>query len=579
MPIFYKNIEYAGLYDLHRSIVQKPMVSVEIFCSRIRSRRIKNNGELSDLDISQALFLDKHEYFSRYAKRKTELTVDGKTIILEEYFEKYSGHAVSYGSFRQRALSLNKRHILDNNSLNDALSMDNSNWISFYGGGRKRGFVYEGDLYPKYCGKYFNSVTSFLRTVGKYSEKATIWSRLKKNWRLDDAISEPVLSIDERPGKIYLIENSCTHEKYVGLTVMSLQNRWGHHLRTAFESISNTPLHKSIREFGKDNFTITCIEENLSQDILPEKEKYWIETLDTIIPNGLNVLEGGQTGGGRRKKIIYGGVEYASVVQATYLLSQKTGLPEHVVAKRLLANEKMPVKARTHSKHPDAGSNLWRRWKQLIRDTRLNIRNGEIANEWFEYDNFKNDTLKTYNPELCLTRKDETLPWGKNNFEWTTKKERVTKTFGGKYIVEGIIYNSLTAVAEKYEINLTTLKYRIDKLHMNVEEAVNKKLGKTSKNNSGGIVFEGIRFDSANKAHIYAAQKYNISLSKAKDRITRGLPLDKPDHAIPCVVNGINFKSESAAAAHFGINKSTFQKRKRLGWSLEQALGLIAKEA
>ena len=81
MPIFYKNIEYAGLYDLHRSIGQKPMVSVETFCSRIRSRRIKNNGELSDLDISQALFWDKHEYSSRYAKRKTELIVDGKVIL------------------------------------------------------------------------------------------------------------------------------------------------------------------------------------------------------------------------------------------------------------------------------------------------------------------------------------------------------------------------------------------------------------------------------------------------------------------------------------------------------------------
>ena len=578
MSIVYQGKEYLCLYDLHRSVNRKPMVSVETFCSRIHSRYNKNDGIISDFDISQALFLDKKEYFSIYAKRKTKINIEGKNIILEDYYKEFCNTAVSYGSFRNRVLSLNKRNILDNNSLNNALSMDNSNWISFYGGGRKREFVYEGDLYPKYCGKHFNSVASFLRTVGKYSGKATIWSRLKKNWRLDDAISEPVLSIDERPGKIYLIENTCTHKKYVGLTVMSLQNRWGNHLRTAFESMSNTPLHKSIREFGKDNFTITCIEESLSQEILPEKEKYWIETLGTIAPNGFNVLEGGQTGGGRRKKIVYEGVEYNSIVQATYILSQKSGLPEHVVAKRLQANKKIPVMARKHSKHPDAGSNLWRRWKQLIRDTKLNIRNGEIADEWLEYDNFKNDTLQTYNPALCLTRKDETLPWGKNNFEWTTKKERVTRTFGEKYILKGIVYNSLTAVAEKYGINLTTLKYRISKLNMNIEEAVNKKLGKTSKNNRGGFIFEGIHFDSANKANIYAAQKYNISLSKAKDRITRGLPLDKPDHAVPCVVNGINFKSESAAAAHFGVNKSTFQKRKRLGWSLEQALGLMAKE-
>jgi group I intron endonuclease len=412
MSIIYKDKEYAGLYDLHRSIGQKSVVCVETFCSRIRSRRIKNNGELSDFDITQALFLSKKEYFSIYAKRRTEISVEGKNIVLENFYNKTDSSIISCGTFRQRVLSLIKRDMLDGDSLNDALSMDNSIWISFYGGGRKRNFIYEGDLCPKYCGKFFYSVASFLRTIGKYSEKAIIWSRLKKGWRLDDAISEPVLSIDERPGKIYLIENICTHEKYVGLTVMSLQNRWWHHLRTAVESMSNTPLHKSIREFGKDNFTIVCIEESLSQDILPEKEKYWIETLGTITPNGFNVLEGGQTGGGRRKKIIYEDVEYNSIVQATYVLSQKTGLPEHVVAKRLYANQKMPTRARRHSKHPDAGTNLWRRWKQLIRSTKLNIRNGEVADEWLEYDNFKNDTFKTFNPALCLTRKDETLPWG-----------------------------------------------------------------------------------------------------------------------------------------------------------------------
>lgn len=578
MSIIYENIEYASLYDLYRSIGQKPVVSVEAFCTRIRSRRIKNNGELSDFYISQALFLDKKEYFLRYGRRKTEIVVNGNAVILEDFYKSNGGSVVTYGSFRQRVRRLIKKKALDKESLSDALVMDSSTWISFHGGGRRNEFVYEGESYPECYGKKFSSVTAFLRIIGMYGNRILIRSRLKKGWSLDDAVENSSNS-NTRVGLIYQITNIVTGQIYIGLTTTPLSVRWSRHVSSALNNKSSSKLAKSIREYGPDSFSFAVLEDNICEDILPLKEKKWIQKLCSKGADGLNTTNGGELGWGHEKEIVYEGKKYDSVSKAAQSISKKTGFAEHVIIRRIRNNEHLPSVARKHSKHPDAGSNLWRRWKQLIRDTKLNIRSGEVADEWLEYDNFKNDTFKTFKSELCLTRKDETLPWGKNNFEWSTKKERVARTFGEEYGINGTIYNSLTAVAEAYGINLTTLKYRIEKLNMNIEEAVSKKLGKTSKNNRDGVVFEGIRFDSANKAHIYAAKKYNISLSKAKDRITRGLPLDKPDHAIPCVVNGIDFKSESAAAAHFGINKSTFQKRKRLGWSLEQALGLIAKEA
>lgn len=55
----------------------------------------------------------------------------------------------------------------------------------------------------------------------------------------------------------------------------------------------NQPIHQAIRKYGIENFNITVLEENISDEDIDEKEKYYIKYYNTIAPNGYNLTEGG----------------------------------------------------------------------------------------------------------------------------------------------------------------------------------------------------------------------------------------------------------------------------------------------
>ena len=574
MPIRFKDKEYRGWYELYRNVFPKPAVDLKTSYSRFRSRRI-TNSEVSDEDIEEILYLSKPEYRERYGKRKTIVFIDNMKFVLEEYYRKLQSPVANYSVFRQRVKSLEKRYLLDNDSMRDAYSMDRATWMSFYGGGRRRQFVYDGDIYKEHKGKAFSSIAAFMRTIGENDKKGTVWNRLKAGWSLDDALSEPVVTLGDRDGIIYVLRNTTSGRKYVGLTVTTPNSRLRQHIKTALELNGSSELHKSIREFGPKSFKIEKIEENIPQHILPEREKYWIEELDTLFPNGLNTSPGGQMGGGRGKKIIYEGRTFNSLTEASITLSLETGLAEHVILRRIEAGEKLPKKARTASKHPDAGSNLWRRWKSIIRTTKLDLRPGSVSKVWLDYNRFKRDVAPGFSPELNLVRISEKKSWGSNNFKWVSVQERVELTHGKTYSIGGRKYSSLEAVSREFGIGVTTLRDRIKRQGLTLEKAVNIELGPTSyRTRKMPIIVDGIEFPTRNQAAQYAEKKYKITIHQAKDRIKREVPLDKPNHAKKCLIDGIHFLSESAAARHHGVKKGTFGKRRSLGWSLEQALGI-----
>jgi group I intron endonuclease len=80
--------------------------------------------------------------------------------------------------------------------------------------------------------------------------------------------------------RIYIITNKINNHSYVGMTSKTLQNRWSLHKADARR---NKPwiLHKAIRKYGEDNFTITLLEETsvTSLEELGKIEQQWIEKL------------------------------------------------------------------------------------------------------------------------------------------------------------------------------------------------------------------------------------------------------------------------------------------------------------
>jgi len=500
-------------------------VDLKLFRSRIKSC-LKGTGCADEFRVHDALYMPLEEYKKKYCPRRTYIEIQGLRVDLGELFDKIPSSIVNYSTFRQRVKRLKKDELLDHFSLKQSSELNKSEWISFFGGGKRKEFQYEGIEFLHLHGQKFRSITSFLHTISRIDDKEIIWSRIKRGWEMDEALTEPTLSLDDRPGIVYKISSDQCSEVYVGLTRTSINQRWRTHLRTVSETKTDTPLARAIRRIGPENFKITVIENDIKQTQLAERERYYITQLNTLYPNGFNVRPGGEMGGGRGKKVEYEGESFNSIEVASDVLYDRTGIAKNVIYRCLSTGKPIPQQARQMSNHPEAGKNLWRRWKSLINGIEAGRRKGEICARWSNYDNFSEDVLDGYDTNLSLIRIDESKPWCGDNVSWVSKQSAIERVHGTELVVEGKVYPSLNAVAREYEIKRTTLKNRLEVQGMEIDEAVRKELGPTSKFiRKDPIIVDGNEFLSINEAAKFVEKHYGLTFDQSRDRIRRGVPL------------------------------------------------------
>ena len=100
---------------------------------------------------------------------------------------------------------------------------------------------------------------------------------------------------DKNKGYIYVIINNLNGMKYVGQT-NDPYKRCHKHLSTA--RLNNytykSYLYPAINKYGEDNFSFKIVE-ICELDIVNEREIYWIQYLDTVVPNGYNITPGGNS--------------------------------------------------------------------------------------------------------------------------------------------------------------------------------------------------------------------------------------------------------------------------------------------
>ena len=87
---------------------------------------------------------------------------------------------------------------------------------------------------------------------------------------------------------VYKITNLINNKIYIGITKRDPKIRFNEHF-----SNKNELLYKAKEKYGKDNFLLEIIESNISEDMIDEKERYYIQLYKSLVPNGYNLSQGG----------------------------------------------------------------------------------------------------------------------------------------------------------------------------------------------------------------------------------------------------------------------------------------------
>ncbi|WP_300380398.1 GIY-YIG nuclease family protein [Henriciella sp.] len=460
-------------------------------------------------------------YRRKHGSRVTWVETDDGEQRVDVLYADLADGSVQYPVFRTRLTSLAKRRTeISQSALRDAALLSSADWKTFYGGGRRSGFSYSGTEYPNAQGDY-SGFTAFLKSIGRYADKGLLNSRRKAQWDTDDLLREPPTESNE-PGYIYAIIEKATGKTYVGLTVNKPQIRFRQHLNYA-ETGSKTPFHKALRKKGGAAFRLQVLEEislesaGRSADGLDQREIFWIEKLNSLHPQGYNVRPGGQIGRYDGKRVNWQGREFRSIEKMARVLSDETGLATHVIINRYRNNEPLPETARAQSNHPDAGGELWRQWKGILK------RAGEsgVEEAWLDYNQFKSDIGTIDQSGLMLTRSDESRPWGPDNWTLMSSKQVVRRTHGKKFAAFGKTWTTKQAALDAHGVRRNVFDYRI-KSGMSVEEALTAPLGPTS---AKPFKFEGEVFRSRNSACEELAKRYGMTTHQVKDRLVREIPL------------------------------------------------------
>ena len=92
---------------------------------------------------------------------------------------------------------------------------------------------------------------------------------------------------------IYCITNKLNDKKYIGQTVQSAEKRWKSHSQWKLKK--KTVIRYAIEKHGINNFVFGVLEKCDTRRELNLRERYWIQKLKTITPNGYNLTTGGDS--------------------------------------------------------------------------------------------------------------------------------------------------------------------------------------------------------------------------------------------------------------------------------------------
>jgi group I intron endonuclease len=94
-------------------------------------------------------------------------------------------------------------------------------------------------------------------------------------------------------GTVYKLTNTKTGKGYVGQTVQTLSARWVEHASHARNKTTDSYIGRAINKYGSEAFYVEVLHECESREELDFVEILYIVLLNTKVPQGYNMAEGG----------------------------------------------------------------------------------------------------------------------------------------------------------------------------------------------------------------------------------------------------------------------------------------------
>lgn len=137
-------------------------------------------------------------------------------------------------------------------------------------------------------------------------------------------------------GYIYCITNLINSKRYVGKTTDTIEERFQEHCRDSKkERCEKRPLYSAFNKYGIENFKIEELEFVEDDNLLSDKEVYWINELESYGKNGYNATRGGDG------TVLYDHTEIIELYNLGYTCKQvavKIGCHEDTIRKVLKAH-------------------------------------------------------------------------------------------------------------------------------------------------------------------------------------------------------------------------------------------------
>lgn len=397
-------------------------------------------------------------------------------------------------------------------------------------------------------------------------------SRIRKDWSAEQAfgIAPPrrkreCTQYEEIDGKIfpranmgeyklYLVTNIVNGKEYVGITLGTLEKRWGEHLSMG-PGATDTKLKRAIRKHGIEHFKIELLRSDAkTYRELMEQEKAEIAHRGTY-ENSYNSTCGGELVFNARS-ITIGEMTFPTLSStAEYFRIDESLIRARIDAMGWSIEEAVGLKRRPKTKYASRGE---------IIVSGQTFESHKAAAAHFGV-NFQKYSLRLnrydWTPEQALGLQPP--PKGPSGI-------RVEVRVGNE------VFSSITAAAKRYGVNASVVAHRIQ-IGWNVEQALGPKKPPRKIRVDYRFTVGGMDFPSQKAAALHFGvdyKRYNALINRNGWTPAQALGLEPPPPSDKKTISidGLTFDSLASAAKHFSISRQVVYDRLKLGWDIEKAL-------